>query len=72
MDRKNVCANCRHWLHEKDATGQCRRHPPVVVYMPVGRNHVYKSEFPHTAPTDWCGEWASLPLSQVKAKAANW
>lgn len=54
------CGTCRFWL-EKDGAppraGECRRYPPVDLEM----EHAFKSFWPDSYASDWCGEWQAKP-----------
>ena len=54
MSEQPKCETCRFWVREK-RNGQCKRHAPKPeneIFLIV---HV---QWPSTAQTDWCGEWA--------------
>ena len=47
------CETCRFW---NPTTTECRRRAPIVVLRP-GDNGDTATNWPHTAATEWCGEW---------------
>ena len=58
-----VCSNCRFWVQEVGACGLCKRHSPVLIEdrQAIPR---YRTDFPETAPNDWCGDF-DLGVEQV-------
>ncbi len=47
------CGECRFWVAVTEATGTCRRHPPV----PFPPDFSLLAVFPVTVSTSWCGEF---------------
>lgn len=64
-DHTGQCCTCTHWDADRrsddvSAQGQCRAHPPRVIYVPPkdrALDHPFESEWPWTMGADWCGEW---------------
>lgn len=52
------CGECRYW-HQDGKAGDCRRHPPVVIYD--YRDFTKDTVFPETFGTEWCGEFEHAP-----------
>lgn len=64
-----TCVNCKYWLKQSMASGECRRHAPqVVAYtesQTKGEHGEYResvdshtqSEWPVTPAGEWCGEY---------------
>lgn len=53
-----VCATCRYWSTDAQASeGECRRHAPQMLVFNIDDDLKYKSHFPATAATDWCGDY---------------
>jgi hypothetical protein len=53
----SACGDCKFWRvsdWRTDGSGPCRRLPPTV--LPVRDGGGVYAEWPHTKPTDWCGE----------------
>lgn len=49
------CKGCSFFLSDpKDVLGECRRYPPVVLY--IGDND-FDSSFPLSSADEWCGEF---------------
>lgn len=59
-DIKPTCGNCRYYVARDKGAGQCRRHPPQIVYVAILSER--QSRFPTTKETDWCGEHSSNQL----------
>lgn len=49
------CGECKYWvmLQDAEATGTCRRHPPV----PTPPEIALLAVFPITISMSWCGEF---------------
>ena len=60
-----VCSNCRFWKPDVIAHGFCKRHAPAMKStlreVPNSPFNWYllvsDTQFPETAPDDWCGEF---------------
>jgi hypothetical protein len=53
-----ACGNCRFWSTDsKTENGECRRHAPQMLVFNVDDNLKFKSHFPPTAASDWCGDY---------------
>ena len=72
-DGAKLCGNCVHWDRASPARGtypplgrsgphtdgtlsECRRHAPRGVQA-VGYSGRDDARWPHTSPTDWCGDF---------------
>lgn len=56
MGAIRACSNCRFY------TGLCRRFPPQLVTMTMGRPF---PAWPDTDPDAWCGEWRFAGEAEV-------
>lgn len=72
-----ACSNCRFWQVSEDDlnAGSCRVAHPLLINMlvvmadpqsPIPER--FKTMFPQTKPTTWCGEWKGA-VEGVAAKA---
>lgn len=50
------CANCQFFRARGQGAGLCRRHPPQA------NGRIGPSSWPYTRATDWCGEYAAVPV----------
>jgi len=51
---ERMCGDCMWWERTPSTgNGMCRRNPPIDIDGSV----------PHTAATDWCGEWADKTIT---------
>ncbi|BDS08938.1 hypothetical protein NT6N_39780 [Oceaniferula spumae] len=58
MTKDKTCAKCKYWDNQNGGdSGQCRRSSPQAVVFKVDSEMEYKSVFPNTNSTDWCGEF---------------
>lgn len=61
--RKNQCSNCQFWSQEV-SMGYCHRAAPRIIEADEVASYgfetkyrrVSRTEFPMTAPDDWCGD----------------
>jgi hypothetical protein len=52
-----VCENCKFWNLDEI---KCQRYPPTIIEnikYPDEDDDPYSSDFPVSAPDDWCGEF---------------
>lgn len=49
------CKHCRFWQPDGKA-GDCRRHPPVIIWGRGEFEDAVETKFPETFPDEWCGE----------------
>ncbi|MFD0894145.1 hypothetical protein KBB96_02605 [Luteolibacter ambystomatis] len=53
-----TCAACQYWSSDaKGKKGECRRHAPQMLVFNVDDDVKYKSHFPATSASDWCGDF---------------
>jgi len=52
-----ACSACVHWKSNSSSEGECRRHAPQTVVFKVDGDAEYRSKFPVTAGSDWCGDF---------------
>lgn len=65
------CGNCRYWKENQRDRGSCRRHPPIVMYMPNMTVPIEKTTFPLTGRSDWCGEFKKEHNGMSRARVAG-
>ena len=58
------CQKCKWWFDayregHGNATGECRRYPPVLVILATDRKDPMW-DVPRTLDTDFCGEWTAI------------
>jgi hypothetical protein len=64
-----ACVNCKYWLKQSVASGECRRRAPQVVAYTASKTEgssgeyrecvdsYTRSEWPTTLAEEWCGEY---------------
>jgi len=52
-----TCAKCKYWDNANSNSGQCRRSAPQAVVFKVDSEVEYRSVFPETVESDWCGDF---------------
>ena len=63
------CDQCRFWKRFDVESGQCCCHAPrpeLSDFPEHATDPPWRAVWPLTLATDWCGDWAPLPVSQVK------
>lgn len=67
--RSAACVNCKYWLKQSVASGECRRRAPQVVAYTESKTEgssgeyresvdsYTRSEWPTTLAEEWCGEY---------------
>lgn len=62
-----TCQACRHWFAEHQ---QCRFRAPLLPYEQTEQERATfgdTARWPHTKPTDFCGEWQKSQAQKVEA-----
>jgi hypothetical protein len=57
-----VCENCKFWNFDEI---KCQRYPPTIIEnikYPDEDDDPYSSDFPVSAPDDWCGEFTKREI----------
>lgn len=54
--RIEECSTCR-WWDRVNGKGECHRLPPAPVVCREMQGHHVEPIYPHTPPTNWCGEY---------------
>lgn len=54
-----ACSACVYWKATTSAEGECHRHAPQAIAFKVDGDVEYRSRFPVTAGSDWCGDYFS-------------
>jgi hypothetical protein len=52
-----ACSACTYWKTTAANEGECRRHAPQTLIFKVDGDVEYRSKFPITSGSDWCGDF---------------
>ena len=52
-----ACSACVYWKTNSATEGECRRHAPQTLIFKVDGDVEYRSKFPITEASDWCGDY---------------